>query len=174
MLRLTQKLAESLRVHLPKDAAPVVNPCADWCCHRFTAGRYRYLMLTNATTFYSVVLRAQGMGNESDFIVGVISGLRSYLEAAGHRFVFSQFIAPASADVRFSPVADRRILGVMNEFIFMAKVYLADLSLVETSDRLNECPVGPLGGEFPTDVFPPGALIPCSLVTRLSPAAATG
>ena len=159
MLRLTQKLAASLSVHLPKDAAPAVNPCADWCCHRFTAGRCRYLLVTNATTFYSVVLRAQGMGNESNFIAGVISGLRGYLEAAGHEFVFTQIITPGSAEVRFHPVADRRILGVMNEFIFMAKVYLADLSPVETSDRLNECPVSPLGGKFPTDVFPPGGFI---------------
>lgn len=67
------------------------------------------------------------MSNESDFISGVISSLHHYLEMAGH------------------------------EFIFMAKYYLQDLSPVETSDRLNGCPVSPLGGKFPRDVFPPAA-----------------
>ena len=45
----------------------------------------------------------------------------------------------------------------MNEFIFLAKHYLEDLSPIETSDRLNDCPVGPLGGKRPHDVFPPKA-----------------
>jgi len=156
VLRLTQKLAASLRVPLPKDTTPVANPCADWCCHRFTANRSRYLLVTNASTFYSVVLRAKGMGNESDFITVVVSGLRGYLQAVGHELVFARVIGPAAAEVRFSPVADRRILGVMNEFIFMAEAYLDDLSPVDTSDRLNSCPVGPLKGKFPSDVFPPG------------------
>jgi hypothetical protein len=154
-LRLTQKLADRLHVRLPEEPAPSANPCADWCCHRFTVDRYGYFMVTNASTFFSVVLRAQGMGDESAFITGVISGLHRYLETAGHEFAFSQLIAPESAEVVFRPVGDRRILGVMNEFIFMAKYYLEDLSPFETSDRLNDCPVGPLGGKFPRDVFPP-------------------
>jgi len=155
VLRLTQKLAATLRVRLPADALSPLNPCADWCCHSFRAGRRHYLLVTHATTFYSVVLRSQGMGNEPDFIAGVISGLRGYLQAAGQEFAFTQFIGPASGEVRFRSVADRRVLGVMNEFIFMAKEYLVDLSPIETSDRLNHCPVSPLGGKFPDDVFPP-------------------
>jgi hypothetical protein len=154
-LRLTQKLAARLHVQLAWETAPSANPYADWCCHGFTVARYRYLLVTNASTFFSVVLRAQGMSDESAFIAGVISGLRRYLEMAGHEFAFTQLIAPESAEVVFRPVGDRRILGVMNEFIFMAKYFLEDLSPFETSDRLNDCPVGPLGGKFPRDVFPP-------------------
>jgi hypothetical protein len=155
VLRLTQKLAASLRVPLPVDAPSATDPCADWCCHKFTVNRFRYILITNALTYYSVVLRVQGMGNESDFIAGVVAGLHSYLRGAGHELAFAEVIAPAAAEVRFSRVADRRILGVMNEFIFMAKLYLEDLSLVETADRLNECPVGPLKGKCPSDIFPP-------------------
>lgn len=153
-LRLTQKLAARLHVPLPKEPAPAANPCADWCCHRFTVDRYGYLLVTNVPTFFSVVLRAQGMGNQSAFITGVLSGLREYLHQAGHEFTFTQLIAAEAATVVFRPVGDRRILGVMNEFIFMAKLYLPDLSPFETADRVNECPVGPLRGTFPCDVFP--------------------
>lgn len=156
-LRLTQKLAARLKVPLAREQVTAANPCADWCCHGFTVDRYRYLLVTNAPTFFSVVLRAQGMGNESVFITGVISGLREYLRQAGHEFAFVQLIAPESAGVVFRPVGDRRILGVMNEFIFMAKCYLDDLSPFGTSDRLNDCPVGPLGGKFSRDVFPPAS-----------------
>jgi hypothetical protein len=153
--RLTQKLASSLRVSLSMEGPSAVNPCTDWCCHRFASGRLRYLLVTNASTFYSAVLRGQGMGNASDFIAGVISGLRGYLVAGGHELEFTQLIGTESGEVRFRPVGDRRILGVMNEFIFMAKAYLADLSPAETSDRLNVCPVGPLEGKAPVDIFPP-------------------
>jgi hypothetical protein len=154
-LRLTQKLAASLHVTLMKDGTPPVNPSADWCCHRFTVARYRYVLVTNPPTFFSVVLRTQGMGNVSDFISGVTSGLRSYLVGAGHEFAFTQLIGPECGEVRFIPIAHRRVLGVMNEFTFMAKAYLEYLSPTETSDRLNGCPVSPLRGKFPRDVFPP-------------------
>jgi hypothetical protein len=154
-LRLTQKLAARLQVQLAREPAPAANPFSDWCCHWFTVDRYRYLMVTNAPTFFSVVLRSQGMSDEPAFITGMLSGLREYLQQAGHEFAFAQLIAPESAAVLFRPVSDRRILGVMNEFIFMAKCYLDELSPVETSDRLNDCPVGPLGGKFPRDMFPP-------------------
>jgi len=157
VLRLTQKLAARLRVRLQSNAVPAASPCADWCCHGFTADRCRYLMVTNASTFFPVVLRANGMGDESAFINGVTAGLREYLQQAGHEFAFAQLIASESATVVFRRVGDRRILGVMNEFIFMAKHYLEDLSPIETSDRLNDCPVGPLGGKRPHDVFPPKA-----------------
>jgi hypothetical protein len=118
-LRLTQKLAARLQVQLAREPAPAANPCADWCCHGFTVDRYRYLMVTNAPTFFSVVLRSQGMSDEPAFITGMLSGLREYLQQAGHEFAFAQLIAPESAAVLFRPVSDRRILGVMNEFIFI-------------------------------------------------------
>jgi hypothetical protein len=156
-LRLTQKLASSLHVTLERDAIPATNLSADWCCQRFTFSRSRFLLITNASTFYSVVVRAQGMGNFSDFTAGVVAGLRGYLVYAGHELIFTRLIGPECGGVRFVPVANRHALGVMNEFIFMSKMYLEDLSPVETSDRLNACPVSTLMGKFPSDVFPPFA-----------------
>jgi hypothetical protein len=97
------------------------------------------------------------MGNLSDFTTGVVAGLRGYLVDAGHERIFTRLIGPECCEVRFVPVGDRHALGVMNEFIFMAKVYLEDLSPVETSDRLNACPVSTLMGKFPSDFFPPVA-----------------
>jgi hypothetical protein len=154
-LRLTQELAASLRVPLASDPAPPINPCADWCCSSFIATRRRYVLLTNASTYFSAVLRAPGRQNQAAFLAGAISGLRQYLTSAGHEFTFGRFIGSETNEVRFRPISDRRIRGVMNEFVFMARFYLEDLSPIETSDRLNGCPVGPLGGKSPRDVFPP-------------------
>lgn len=100
------------------------------------------------------------MGNLSDFTNGVIAGLRGYLLNAGHELTFTRLIGPECTEVRFVPVGDRHALGVMNEFIFMAKGYLEDLSPLETSDRLNDCPVSTLGGKFPSDLFPPVGMKP--------------
>jgi hypothetical protein len=153
-LRITQKLARRLSVELPAEVPVATNPCADWCCQPFTFGRYRYLMVTHATTFFSVAMSARGAGNEGAFEATVIAGLREYLTYAGHRSVFEQLIAPQLLEIAFSAVGDRRILGVMNEFSCMAPYYLSDLSAFETSDRLNCCPVSPLGSRFPKDLFP--------------------
>ena len=155
-LRLTQKLARRLRVDLPAEVPPAGHACADWCCQTFTFARHRYLLVTQATTFFSVVMLARGAGNASGLIKTVTSGLRTYLPQAGHAFAFEQLIAPQMMEVAFSPVKDRQILSVMNEFIQMAPYFLTDLSPFETSDRLNQCPVGPLDGHSPARVFPSG------------------
>ena len=162
-LRLTQKLAGRLRVDLPAEVPPAGHVCADWCCHAFTFNRYRYLLVTHATTFFSVVMLAQGAGNASGLIETVTLGMRTYLPQAGHAFAFEQLIAPQMMEVAFSPVKNRQILGVMNEFIQMAPYFLTDLSPFETSDRLNQCPVGPLDGHSPARFFPPGPIEPFSL-----------
>lgn len=155
-LRLTQKLARSLRVEFPLEVQPATHPCADWCCHVFTVARHRYFLVTQATTFFSVVLNAKGANNPSDFVATVTAGLRTYLVDAGHPFAYERFIAPALATVGFSPVGNRQITGVMNDFIQMAPYFLTDLSAFETSDRLNRVPLRPLGMKSPARFFPPG------------------
>jgi hypothetical protein len=155
-LRLTQVLARRLKVDLPAEVAPAGHACADWCCHSFSVARHRYLLVTHATTFYSVVMHAHGASTAPGLIKTVISGLGNYLSGAGHAFAFEQLIAPQLAEITFSPVQSRPITGVMNQFIQMAPSFLVDLSPFETSDRLNRCPVGPLDGKFPTHRFPPG------------------
>lgn len=155
-LRLTQKLARRLRVDLPAEVPPAGHACSDWCCHAFTFARHRYLLVTHATTFFSVVMLAKGAGNASGLIKIVTAGLRTYLAHREHALAFQQLIAPEMMEVAFSPIHNRRILGVMNEFIQMAPHYLVDQSPFETSDRLNECPVSPLDGHSPARVFPPG------------------
>ncbi len=155
-LRLTQKLARRLRVKLPPEVQPATHPCADWCCHVFTVARHRYFLVTHATTYFSVILRAKGATNPSDFVTTVTAGLRMYLADAGHTFAYERFIAPELAAVAFSPVGNRQITGVMNDFARVASFFLTDLSPFETSDRLNEVPVSPLGGKSPVDLFPPG------------------
>ena len=154
-LRLTQKLASRVRVKLPTEVPTAGNPCADWCSHAFTFNRRRYLLVTHATTYFSVVMLGRGAANASGLIKTVTSGLQTYLAQAGHAFAFEQFITPEVTVVTFSPVKNRQLTGVMNDFILMARYYLDDLSPHETSDRLNQCPVSPLHGDSPQCVFPP-------------------
>ena len=154
-LRLTQKLARHLREELPPEVQPASHPCADWCCHVFMVARHRYFLVTQATTYFSVVLNGKGAANRSDFVSTVTAGLRTDLADTGHAFAFERFIAPALATVAFSPVGNRQITGVMNDFIQMAPHFLTDLSAFETSDRLNQVPVSPLGGKSAADLFPP-------------------
>ena len=155
-LRLTQKLASRLQVELPATVPPGRQACADWCCHAFTFARRRHLLITHPTTFFSVVMLARGAGNASDFIRTVSAGLHTYLAHSGHAVVYEQLIAPEMMAVSFSPINNRQVLGVMNDFIQIAPHYLNDLSPFETSDRLNHCPVSPLRGGTPASSFPPG------------------
>lgn len=154
-LRITQKIARKLGVPLPPAIVPAGDPAADWCCRPFNVGHQRFILVANASTFLSFVLPARGMAKPPDFIMAVVGGVELYLAHAGHRAVFAQRILPELDAVAFSPVGNRSILGVMNDFVRMAPYHLEQDPLFVAADRLNEAPVGPIGYESPGRAFPP-------------------
>lgn len=122
------------------------SPHLDWCAHTFMAQRYRYLLLTNTHSFLSVVTTAKGVTSEDTLIRAALAALRDYLVASGRGFAFERLIAPQAGEVRFARIPDRRVLGTMNELIFLATGDLIEggCSAAETSDRLNRVPLSAL------------------------------
>jgi hypothetical protein len=47
---------------------------------------------------------------------------------------------------------DRRVLGSLNEFIFMLESYLDGRPLIDVALHLADTPCGPLRGERPSDL----------------------
>lgn len=141
--RPTLMLAKRLHLDLPAADVPADNPFTDWCAHGFTAERHRYVILTNTRSLFSVVTHGAGITSEGAFIRRALDALRETLRDSGREFAWERHIAPAMMEVRFARLADRRVMGSMNDLIYMAKVHLEgrDVSPMELSARMNETPL---------------------------------
>lgn len=106
----------------------------------FFADRTQYILLSNTRSLYSTVMYGKGMTNDRRFLERALSNLHEVMDRDGLKFVFSRFIAPAGAAVRFAKSTDRRVTGSMNELIQHATALLIDRksSLFDVGSRLND------------------------------------
>ncbi len=141
--RPTLMLAKRLHLDLPPGEVPAGNPFTDWCAHGFTAQRHRYVILTNTRSLFSVVTHGAGYTSEDAFIRRAVEAIRETLRDSGRDFAWERHIAPATMAVRFARLTDRRVMGSMNDLIYMARVHLEgrDISPMELSARMNETPL---------------------------------
>jgi len=116
------------------------NPYADWSTHLFTTDRTQYVILSNTTSLYSIVMYGRGVTNGSVFIERALSSLHEFMEADGQEFVYRRLVAPARGTVRFAKALNRSVIGSMNELIQSAKIWLADgdLSPFDVGFKLND------------------------------------
>ncbi len=155
IFRLSQKLAKKLKVALKSVALPDENPFADWSAHLFTARRTQYIILTNTSSLYSVLMLGKGITDDSLFLNAALAHIRESLCREGMEFIFRNFIEPASREVAFSKPLNRSVIGSMNDLVFQAKFLLTEReeSSSEVSSQLDETPMSALRYRNPREVF---------------------
>lgn len=154
IFRLTQKLAKKLDAYLNPCLPVAENPFLDWHAHLFTADRARYIIVTNTASLYSMVMPGRGIRDENEFIQATVSLMRDFMSLDGNEFYYKRFVTPM-APIMLCKTGDRRILGSMNDLIYLAKVDLKEfqMSPFDTSKRLNETPMSVLANGHPKDAF---------------------
>jgi hypothetical protein len=155
IIRLSQKLANKLKVGRLAAAPLDENPYADWSAHLFTAGRTQYIILTNTRSLYSMVMYGKGITDDGRFIERALADTRELMEGDGQAFVFRRFIAPASGRVRFARALNRSVTGSMNDMVSHAKYWFVEeqLSPDDVSFNLNDIPMSALGYQKPREAF---------------------
>jgi hypothetical protein len=139
IVRLTEKLSTKVKVHelmtLPLDQ----NRLADWTARIFAIDRTQYILITNTTTLYSVVVYGKGVTNANTLIRAMTGSLRAVMAKEGLGQAYDRQVAPHIADISFAKNLNRSIIGSMNRLAFYAEVHLAgeEMSLSELSSRLN-------------------------------------
>ena len=155
IFRLTEKLAKKIKVAplppLPADP----NPYADWTAHSFTVARTRYILISNTSSLYSMVMPGKGITSDAAFLHETANAIGEFLRADGNEFIFRRFVAPAMGKTAFARTLNRSVTGSMNDLVFQTKVYLThnSPSLFEISFRLNETPMSYLEYKHPRQVF---------------------
>ncbi len=155
IVRLSNVLAIKMKVSGLTTLSADPNPCADWSCRLFTARRIRYILITNTTFLYSVVIYGKGIANADIFLKKMLDTIRDVTEHDGFAPIYETQIAPASATVSFSKALNRSVTGSMNDLIFQAKWILEaeELSPYELSFKLNEVPMSRLKYRNPKEAF---------------------
>ena len=146
IFRLSQKLSTKFKsktlASLPLDD----NLLADWSAHLFVADRTQYILLCHTKSLYSTVTYARGITDANRFIQRAMTSLREFMEEDRLAFIYDQFIAPASATVRFAKALDRSVTGSINDLVNHARFWLTEgsLSPFDTGFKLNEIPFSSL------------------------------
>ena len=155
IIRLTQKLANKIKV-VPATALPRhQNPFADWAANLFTVRRVQYVLLTNSASLYSVIFHGRGLSSPDMFLERALSALADQMRSAGFGAIFDQCITPLMREIIFSKTGDRGLLGSMNDHVRCAGYDLEnpDESPLTASFKLNETPMGLLDYCVPLEVL---------------------
>jgi hypothetical protein len=155
IFRVSQKLAKKIE-EAPAQSLPLdSNPFVDWSAHLFMADRTQYIILTNTPSLYSAVMYGRGISTDDQFIDRAVDCIREFMVDDGQEFIYRRFVASATGTVRFSKALNRSVTGSMNDLVYHAKMWLTegDLSPYDTSFRLNEMPMSPLGYQNPREAF---------------------
>lgn len=143
VFRPTKMLAARLKLQDFEPAANASSPYLDWNAHTFVALRYRYLIVANSGSLFSIVVPQVGVTSTDTFIRTVGSAMQEYLQKCGRGAIFTEHIAPHLGDVIFGRFTDRGVMGSVNNHVYTARNYLFPdgLSPIEVADQLNHTPM---------------------------------
>lgn len=148
-------LAARLKLRDLELSASASSPYLDWSAHTFVAMRYRYLIVANSASLFSIVVPQVGVTSADAFIRIVGSAMQRYLQECGRGALLTKHIAPHLGTVVFGRFTDRGVMGSVNDYVYTARNYLIPdgLSPVEVADQLNHTPMFYLE-KVGRDVFP--------------------
>jgi hypothetical protein len=154
IFRLSQKLVQKLKINLAGCHPPPSNPFADWSASLFSVQRAQYIILTNTSSLYSVVMLGRGFADQSRFVEAALKSIREFPIADGLESLYHQFAA-ALDTIEFSAALNRSVTGSMNDLMLNAKQWIGEQgdSPFDAAVGLNQMPMSALGYGNPRKAF---------------------
>ncbi|MFA6450013.1 MAG: hypothetical protein WCX65_11110 [bacterium] len=154
IIHVTEKLNKKLKLGPLTKVDTQTGAHLRWCANLFTAQRVQYILTTNASSLFSVVMYGRGITDENEYLKQFLSFLGEHLAELNMRMFFDRIIAPNTGTFTFSKTSDRSVLGSMNDMVKACKMMLEedDLSPWDLMKEINETPYSALNG-FPREVF---------------------
>ena len=156
ILRISDKLGRKIKEQPSKVLSLESNPYADWTARLFTESRAQYIMISNTTSLYSMVMFGKGISDEFTFTNSVTSHMSEYIREDGFKLIFERIIMPSMNVISFSKALSRSVTGSMNDLEFQAKTILCGgtVSPWDVSGELNDIPFSYIEYKRPRDMFP--------------------
>ncbi len=138
-IHVSAKLAKKLHLPYEQSLSASTNPFLDWSADLFTAARTQYILITNTTSLYSIVMYGRGVTNETSFFQDTVAAMRDVFKADGLASIFEHNIASTFYPVALAKRENRGVIGSMNDLIFQARLRLVEqeISPHDTSAFLN-------------------------------------
>ncbi|MFP4217161.1 MAG: DUF6398 domain-containing protein [Phycisphaerae bacterium] len=155
IFRLSQRLNKKIKAGQLSELPLHENPYADWSARLFTADRTQYILLSHTTSLYSVVLFGRGIKHDGRFIDRALDSIREFMTDDGLGLIYMNFIAPASASIRFGKALNRSVTGSMNQLEAEAKFFLGtgEWSPFDVGFKINGMPLSAIGYATPREVL---------------------
>jgi uncharacterized protein DUF6933 len=148
--RCTKRAAERFRLHLDDTPPTSTGILGDWYANLLNVGSQRFVLCVSERTLLPVILPARKElfpGRFGEF-------LRPVLEYLDIPAGLIEAELAAAEGVAFGPTRSRQVLGVMNDFAFMAHDVLGERGSTpqEATLFLAQTPSKPLGYDHPDRV----------------------
>lgn len=144
IIRLSQQMSKKVKLPSMVIHEAAANPLCDWAMHLFRFNRLQYLLATNTTSLFSVVIPGRGITDGDTLLNQLFPSMHELHRHAGLEEAFERFIAPNVASVVWSKANNRAVTGSMNQLIYEAQWLLKDSELedsglnpAELSQHLN-------------------------------------
>ena len=116
--RLTRKLSEKLRLdRLPRSDNPDV--ASVWHSNLFRVGGVQYILLTESSTLFSVLLQGRGISDSDSFVASATGQIENEFRRGGWLSLLGNLIAFDRDGPNLLAAQDRSILSSMNEIVRM-------------------------------------------------------
>lgn len=150
-LRCTSKALKRLGIEPTDPVPPSTTALGDWYVNPFITRNQRLWLCVSARSFLGLLIPMREV--HGDLGRNLPGALAVHLVKLGIPFNLVEEEIRRMTEVAYGKTASRQVLGVMNEYAFMAKILFQRLGQNpgHVSLRLAETPVGPLKGHFPVD-----------------------
>ena len=155
IIRTSGNLNKKIHVAPPHSLPISSNPFADWSARLFTANRAQYIVVTNTTSLYSVLMHGRGIIDDGTFIRRAVTAIGEQLREDDLSFFFERLIEPEAAQVALSKALNPSVTGSLNDIVMQAKFSLGKrgLSLCDAARQLARYPMKALGYAFSKEAF---------------------
>ncbi len=155
IVHFTDKLRKKL--HIPELTTEEVRTGKHlrWYANLFTAQRVQYILTTNASSLFSVVIFGGGVTDDSLYLQRFLGELRDHLDDLDMLLIYDRVIAPKTGAITLAKTASRSVLGSMNDMVNICKYKfdIDDAGPWQASQVINDTPFTINGYKYPRDAF---------------------
>jgi hypothetical protein len=152
-IRCTRDLLEYVKAELCHGATPPSNRLGDWYAKLVVTKRGRLVICVSERSLLPVLVAATT--DAGAFVVAFREAVRLVLRGIGTEPQWVRREARETEQIALGKTASRRILGSLNDFVFLANATLDDhpqIDLVALAVELAGTPCSPLKYETPRSV----------------------
>ncbi|KMQ49889.1 ST7 protein [Chitinispirillum alkaliphilum] len=155
-IRMQDKLAVKIKeTYLNPFSEHDNSPYVEWYAGLFTVRRHQYIILTNASTLFSVVLIGKGVTDCNNFLHNSFVAISEMTQEFGCQLIFERIISRLAEDVKLTSIGDPLVTDGMDLIISALKTQndIEEMSAYEMGVWVNTKAWDVLGGCVPADMF---------------------